>query len=56
MKIEIYDATLREGAQKSGVVFSEYEKRQIVTADLQYIRTVQHGCPSASLRNCSAKP
>ena len=32
MKIEIYDATLREGAQKSGVVFSEFEKRQIVTA------------------------
>ena len=32
MKIEIYDATLREGAQKSGVVFSEYEKKQTAAA------------------------
>ncbi len=34
MKIEIYDATLREGSQTAGVVFSEYEKLKVI-ADLR---------------------
>ena len=29
MKIEIYDTTLREGSQRSGVFFSEYEKAKV---------------------------
>lgn len=30
MKIEIYDTTLREGAQGAGVVFSDYERERII--------------------------
>ncbi|MCQ2427958.1 MAG: citramalate synthase [Clostridia bacterium] len=32
MKVEIYDSTLREGAQRAGVVFSDYEKEKIIAA------------------------
>jgi len=32
MKVEIYDSTLREGSQKAGVVFSDYEKAKIVAS------------------------
>lgn len=31
MKIEIYDSTLREGAQGAGMVFSSYEREKIMT-------------------------
>ena len=31
MKIEIYDMTLREGAQTAGVIFTDYEKLKIIS-------------------------
>jgi 2-isopropylmalate synthase len=55
MKIEIYDSTLREGAQGAGVVFSDYEKEKIIamldTLGISCIETgfYGHGCNDSLL-------
>lgn len=55
MKIEIYDSTLREGAQGAGVIFSDYEKEKIIsmldTLGISCIETgfYSHGCSDALL-------
>ena len=55
MKIEIYDSTLREGAQGAGVIFSDYEREKIIsmldTLGISCIETgfYGHGCNDSLL-------